>query len=149
MVKYAVLTIIGDKKKTKTESKWFFEKSSFLSYVRRNEGKILSYLLWDTDDGIRSSTLEELSNTAWKINHPKKEKPKKERESNMIMNKREVSYLHDWVNNETVVAIFTTNGALIKGIISGFDDSVLTIIRPDGRESLVYKHAISTIEKAH
>ena len=42
------------------------------------------------------------------------------------------------------LTIFLTNGYQFKGIIRGFD-SFIVILETDGRQQLVYKHAISTI----
>ncbi|MCQ2418046.1 MAG: RNA chaperone Hfq [Oscillospiraceae bacterium] len=42
------------------------------------------------------------------------------------------------------LTIFLTNGYQFKGIIRGFDQFIL-ILESDGRQQLVYKHAISTI----
>ena len=45
------------------------------------------------------------------------------------------------------LTIFLTNGYQFKGIIRGFD-SFSVILETDGRQQLVYKHAISTIVPA-
>lgn len=45
------------------------------------------------------------------------------------------------------LTIFLTNGYQFKGIIRGFD-SFIVILETDGRQQLVYKHAISTIVPA-
>jgi len=45
------------------------------------------------------------------------------------------------------LTIFLTNGYQFKGIIRGFD-SFIVILEADGRQQLVYKHAISTIVPA-
>ena len=42
------------------------------------------------------------------------------------------------------VTIFITNGFQFKGIIKGFD-SYIVVLDSDGRQNLIYKHAISTI----
>ena len=42
------------------------------------------------------------------------------------------------------VTIFLTNGFQFKGIVKGFD-SYIVILECDGKQNLVYKHAISTI----
>ena len=42
------------------------------------------------------------------------------------------------------VTIFLTNGFQFKGIVKGFD-SYVVILDSDGKQNLVYKHAISTI----
>ncbi|HBI85196.1 MAG TPA: RNA chaperone Hfq [Ruminococcus sp.] len=42
------------------------------------------------------------------------------------------------------LTIFLTNGFQFKGIIRGFDQFIV-ILETDGKQQLVYKHAISTI----
>ena len=42
------------------------------------------------------------------------------------------------------INIFLTNGFQFKGVIKGFDNFVV-VIECDGKQHLVYKHAISTI----
>lgn len=45
--------------------------------------------------------------------------------------------------NQTVM-IFLTNGFQMRGIIRGFDNFVV-ILDSDGKQQMIYKHAISTI----
>jgi len=42
------------------------------------------------------------------------------------------------------VTIFLVNGFQLKGIIKGFDNFTV-ILESDGKQMMVYKHAISTI----
>lgn len=42
------------------------------------------------------------------------------------------------------VTIFLVNGYQLKGVLRGFDNFTL-ILEADGKQQLVYKHAISTI----
>ncbi len=46
--------------------------------------------------------------------------------------------------NNVQVTIYLTNGFQFKGFVKGFD-SFIIIIECDGRQQLVYKHAVSTI----
>ncbi len=46
--------------------------------------------------------------------------------------------------SETPVTVFLMNGFQMRGIISGFD-SFTVILTTEGRQNLIYKHAISTI----
>ena len=46
------------------------------------------------------------------------------------------------------VTIFLTNGFQFKGVVKGFD-SYVVILECDGKQNLVYKHAISTIIPIH
>lgn len=42
------------------------------------------------------------------------------------------------------VTVFLTNGFQIKGLVKGFDNFTV-IIESEGKQQLVYKHALSTI----
>ena len=46
------------------------------------------------------------------------------------------------------VTIFLNNGFQFKGVVKGFD-SYVVILECDGKQNLVYKHAISTIIPIH
>ena len=45
------------------------------------------------------------------------------------------------------VTVFLTNGFQIKGVIKGYDNFVL-ILDTDGKQQMIYKHAVSTIVPA-
>ena len=60
-----------------------------------------------------------------------------------------VENLQDFILNQArkdkiPVTIFLTNGFQFKGFVKGFDSYVI-ILDSDGKQELVYKHAISTI----
>lgn len=42
------------------------------------------------------------------------------------------------------VTVFLTNGFQIRGVVRGFD-SYIVIVDSDGKQQMIYKHAISTI----
>ena len=42
------------------------------------------------------------------------------------------------------VTIFLTNGFQFKGIVRGFDNFTI-VLDCDGKQNLVYKHAVSTV----
>ena len=42
------------------------------------------------------------------------------------------------------VTIFLTNGFQFRGIVQGFDNFTI-VLDSDGKQNLVYKHAVSTI----
>ena len=42
------------------------------------------------------------------------------------------------------VTVFLTNGFQFKGMVRGFD-SFTVILETDGKQQLVYKHAVSTV----
>lgn len=48
-------------------------------------------------------------------------------------------------DDKMFVVVFTTNGFQLKGTIRSFDDDVVMIDQNDGKQAMVYKHAISTI----
>lgn len=46
------------------------------------------------------------------------------------------------------VTVFLMNGFQMRGIITGFDAFVV-VLDSDGKQQIVYKHAISTVVPAH
>jgi host factor-I protein len=46
--------------------------------------------------------------------------------------------------DNTPVTIFLTNGFQIRGLLRGFDNFVL-IVESDGKQQMLYKHAVSTV----
>lgn len=42
------------------------------------------------------------------------------------------------------ITVFLTNGVQLKGVVKGFDNYVV-ILESEGKSSMIYKHAISTI----
>lgn len=69
----------------------------------------------------------------------------KEGKNNMAkdMNLQDV-FLNQARKERIPVTIFITNGFQFKGIIKGFD-SYIVVLDSDGKQNLIYKHAISTI----
>ena len=63
--------------------------------------------------------------------------------NNKNMNLQDV-FLNQARKDHIGVTIFLTNGFQFKGIVKGFD-SYIVILECDGKQNLVYKHAISTI----
>jgi len=53
-------------------------------------------------------------------------------------------FLNQVRKEHIAVTIYLTNGFQLKGLVKGFDNFTV-IIESDGRQQLVYKHAISTI----
>jgi len=45
---------------------------------------------------------------------------------------------------ETPVTVFLMNGFQMRGTITGFD-SFTVVLTADGKQNLIYKHAISTV----
>lgn len=48
---------------------------------------------------------------------------------------------------ETPVTLFLMNGFQMRGVITGFDAFVV-VLDSDGKQQVIYKHAISTIAPA-
>ena len=53
------------------------------------------------------------------------------------------NFLNQLRKDKTPVVIYLTNGVRLKGIIKGFDNFV--ILLKENTQSLIYKHAVSTI----
>lgn len=63
--------------------------------------------------------------------------------SKMTMNLQDIFL--NYVRKENIgVIIYLVNGFQIRGLVRGFDNFTV-IIENDGKQQLVYKHAISTI----
>lgn len=62
---------------------------------------------------------------------------------NKTINLQDV-FLNQCRKDRIMVTIFLTNGFQFKGMVKGFD-SYVVILDCDGKQQLVYKHAISTI----
>jgi len=54
------------------------------------------------------------------------------------------AFLNQVRKEKTLVTIYLVNGFQIKGLVKGFDNFTV-IVELDGRQQLVYKHAISTV----
>lgn len=63
------------------------------------------------------------------------------------MNLQDV-FLNQARRDRISVTIYLTNGFQFKGVVRGFD-SFTVILDCEGRQNLVYKHAISTIIPSH
>jgi len=50
--------------------------------------------------------------------------------------------------NNIPVTLFITNGFQLRGTISAFDEKTV-VLRADGKDSIIYKHAISTVQPHH
>jgi len=53
-------------------------------------------------------------------------------------------FLNQVRKEHIAVTIYLTNGFQLKGMVRGFDNFTV-VLDTDGRQQLVYKHAISTI----
>lgn len=53
-------------------------------------------------------------------------------------------FLNEVRKEHTVTTIFLMNGFQLKGVITGYDSFVVTVLS-EGKQQMIYKHAISTI----
>ena len=64
------------------------------------------------------------------------------------MNKTNINlqdvFLNQVIKEHIPVTIYLTNGFQLKGVVKGFDNFTV-VLDTEGRQQLVYKHAISTI----
>ncbi len=52
-------------------------------------------------------------------------------------------YLNQLRKERIVVTVFLTNGFQLRGVIKAFDNFTV-LLETDGKQQLIYKHAIST-----
>lgn len=53
-------------------------------------------------------------------------------------------FLNQVRKDKIVVVIYLTNGFQLKGIVRGFDNFIV-VLEAEGKQQMIYKHAISTI----
>ncbi len=53
-------------------------------------------------------------------------------------------FLNQTRKNRTPLTVFLMNGFQLRGIITGFDQFVI-LLQSDGKQQMIYKHAVSTI----
>ncbi|WP_373896086.1 RNA chaperone Hfq [Virgibacillus natechei] len=52
-------------------------------------------------------------------------------------------YLNQLRKNHIPVTLFLTNGFQLRGVVKAFDNFTI-VLETDGKQQLIYKHAIST-----
>ena len=57
------------------------------------------------------------------------------------------SILKEVRRDKVPVTLFLMNGFQLRGVITGFDSFVVVLVS-DGKQQMIYKHAISTISPA-
>ena len=57
------------------------------------------------------------------------------------------SFLNQVRKDKLMVTMFLMNGFQLKGIVTGFDNFVV-VLSSDGKQQMIYKHAISTLVPA-
>lgn len=75
--------------------------------------------------------------------HSQKDRYRKDLKMAKDINLQDV-FLNQARKEKLPVTIYITNGFQFKGIVKGFDNYTV-ILDTDGRQNLIYKHAISTI----
>ena len=58
------------------------------------------------------------------------------------------SFLNSTRRDRVPVTVFLVNGFQLRGVIRGFD-SFAVILDSEGKQQMIYKHAISTIVPLH
>ena len=53
-------------------------------------------------------------------------------------------FLNEVRRDRQLVTVFLMNGFQMKGVVTGFDSFVVTLVS-EGRQQMIYKHAISTV----
>lgn len=54
------------------------------------------------------------------------------------------AFLNSLRQQAQTVTMFLTNGFQLRGIVRGFD-SFIVLLESDGKQQMIYKHAISTV----
>ena len=52
--------------------------------------------------------------------------------------------LKECIRDKVPVTLFLMNGFQLRGIVTGFDSFVVVLVS-DGKQQMIYKHAISTL----
>lgn len=66
---------------------------------------------------------------------------------NKAVNNLQDIFLNNARKDKIFVSVFLVNGVQLKGYVKGFD-SFTVVLDSEGRQQLIYKHAISTISPA-
>ncbi|WP_300348868.1 RNA chaperone Hfq [Clostridium sp.] len=66
---------------------------------------------------------------------------------NKSVNNLQDIFLNNARKERIPVTIFLVNGVQLRGIVKGFD-SFTVVLDSDGKQQLVYKHAMSTVSPA-
>ncbi|WP_330666407.1 RNA chaperone Hfq [Vallitalea sp.] len=53
-------------------------------------------------------------------------------------------FLNQVRKDKTTVVVYLTNGFQLKGLVKGFDNFIV-ILETEGKQQMIYKHAISTV----
>ena len=58
------------------------------------------------------------------------------------------SFLNSTRKDKTPVTVFLVNGFQLRGTVRGFD-SFVVVLDSEGKQQMIYKHAISTLVPLH
>ncbi len=56
-------------------------------------------------------------------------------------------FLNELRKEHQLITVFLMNGFQMKGVVTGFDSFVVCLVS-EGRQQMIYKHAISTVVPA-
>ena len=56
-------------------------------------------------------------------------------------------FLNELRKEHQLITVFIMNGFQMKGVVTGFDSFVVCLVS-EGRQQMIYKHAISTVVPA-
>ena len=83
-----------------------------------------------------------------KIKKINKERKIKRKRGGLFVSKSTINlqdvFLNQVRKEHIPVTVYLTNGFQLKGLVKGFDNFTV-VLDSDGRQQLIYKHAISTI----
>lgn len=54
------------------------------------------------------------------------------------------TFLNQARKERTMLTVFLMNGFQMRGVVTGFDQFVIVLLS-DGRQQMIYKHAVSTM----
>lgn len=57
-------------------------------------------------------------------------------------------FLHEARQTQTMLTVFLMNGYQLRGTVAGYDNFVVLLLS-DGKQQMIYKHAISTLVPFH
>ena len=118
-----------------------------LTWLRRDPGIHWFYWKKNEDSPRLPRFFDRNSPYLWRIltltrtSRPQKRKERKAMKK--IANLQDL-FLLSARRNRTSVTVFLVNGFQMRGVITGFD-SFVVILESDGKQQMLYKHAISTI----
>ncbi len=59
----------------------------------------------------------------------------------------QTQFLETVCREQSALTVFLMNGFQLRGVLAGYDDDSV-VVMSDGKQNMIYKHAISTISPA-